>query len=307
MGSSSGQPPETGQDIRWLTDRVWQFGRRDGSVIANSIRLRPGGKIEGYSHYNESRWGLEGNTLVFYDGGGKPTCRFTTVRTVDGRIVLSGPFLPNTRITHVLREIASQQPQSAQPPGISGAPATGARGLTGTSPGLTGAVQNCVRRYLRERVLQIENEEQRRNNKPVFTHIDEWGRLLNQYITPHGKVDGNWENPTHYVWYAYNQDGARRKYGNTVEEWIKRFCLPGQAPGGTVTGAQPPGTGAATGPGIDWNKPWLNSQCRLVRRYLRERVLQIENDEQRRNNKPVFTHIDEWGRCRINILRPMER
>jgi len=69
VGSSSGQPPETGQDIRWLTDRVWQFGRGDGAVIAGGIRLRPGGKIEGYSHYNESRWGLEGNTLVFYDRG----------------------------------------------------------------------------------------------------------------------------------------------------------------------------------------------------------------------------------------------
>jgi len=116
VGSASAQAPGTDQDIRWLTDRIWQFGRGDGSVIANSIRLRPGGKIEGYSHYNESRWGLEGNTLVFYDGGGKPTCRFITVRTVSGGMVLSGPFLPNQKIIHVLREVAAQQTQSAQPP-----------------------------------------------------------------------------------------------------------------------------------------------------------------------------------------------
>ncbi len=129
----------------------------------------------------------------------------------------------------------------AQPPGTG--PAVGP-GIDWNKPWLDWRVQNCVRRYLIERVLQIENDEQRRNNKPLFTHIDEWGRLLNQYITPHGKVDGNWENPTHYVWYAYNLDGARRKYGNTVEEWIKRFCLPDQTGGRTLTSTQPSGTGA---------------------------------------------------------------
>jgi len=128
VGSASAQAPGTDGDIRWLTDRVWQFGRGDGSVIAGKIRLRSGGKIEGYSHYNESRWGLEGNTLVFYDGSGKPTCRFTTARTVDGRIVLSGPFIPNPQSSHVLSEVASQQPQSAQPPGIPGAQGTGSGG-----------------------------------------------------------------------------------------------------------------------------------------------------------------------------------
>jgi hypothetical protein len=285
---------------KWLTDRVWQFGRGDGSVIAKTIRLRPGGKIEGYSHYNESRWGMEGNTLVFYDGSGQPTCRFTTAQTVDGKVVLSGPFIPNTQISHVLREVASQQPQSSQPP-------TGAAGsgIDWNKPWLDWRVQNCVRRYLRERVLPLENEEQRRNNQPVFTHIDEWGRLLNQSITPHGTVDGNWDNPTHYVWYAYNLDNARRRYGYTVEEWIKQFCLPDQASGGAVTGGQPTGTGPAAGSGIDWNKPWLDWRVQnCVRRYLRERVLPLENEEQRRNNQPVFTHIDEWGRLLNQSITP---
>jgi hypothetical protein len=40
--------PETGQGIRWLKDRVWQFGRGDGSVIAGNIRLLAGGSIDGH-------------------------------------------------------------------------------------------------------------------------------------------------------------------------------------------------------------------------------------------------------------------
>ena len=85
----------------------------------------------------------------------------------------------------------------------------------------------------------------------------------------------------------------------------KEVLPPGQVRGGTVTGAQPPGTGATVGPGIDWNKPWLDWRVQnCVRRYLIERVLQIENDEQRRNNKPLFTHIDEWGRLLNQYITP---
>jgi hypothetical protein len=127
VGSSAGQPAEPAQDIRWLTERTWQFGRGDGSVIANSIRLRPGGKIEGYAHYNESRWALEGSTLVFYDASGKPTCRFTSVRPLDNRLVLSGPFIPDPRMTHVLREVLARQPQPSQ----------SSRPLVGGKPGPT--------------------------------------------------------------------------------------------------------------------------------------------------------------------------
>lgn len=81
----------------------WQFGRADGSVIANRIRLLPGGKIDGYYHPNEDHWGVERGVLVFYHKSGKPSCRFSSSRTENGRLVLRGPFLFNKTITHVLR------------------------------------------------------------------------------------------------------------------------------------------------------------------------------------------------------------
>ena len=117
MGSQQQPPPvwgrdtpptQTGGDAGWVVDRVWQFGRGDGSVIAKRIRLLPGGKIQGYSHSNESRWGLENNQVVFYHGNGKPSCRFTTVRTEQGKLVLSGPFLFNKQFTHVLKEVGEK-------------------------------------------------------------------------------------------------------------------------------------------------------------------------------------------------------
>ncbi len=126
----------------------------------------------------------------------------------------------------------------------SGAPtAGGVQGIDWNKPWLDWRVQNCVRRYLRERVLSMENEERRRNGQPLFTNIDEWGRFLNRNITTHGKVDGPWENPTHFVWYQYNRDESRRKYGLTVEEWVRKFCMPGM-PGGGGTGTPPVPGGA---------------------------------------------------------------
>jgi hypothetical protein len=41
------------------------------------------GTIEGYSHENESRWGLEdeGQTLVFYNQEGSPSTKFNLLKT----------------------------------------------------------------------------------------------------------------------------------------------------------------------------------------------------------------------------------
>ena len=85
-----------------LTDTIWDFVRAD----ANSpIRLDPGGRIHGYQHPNEAGWRLEGNTLVFFDQSGQATTRFTQLTRVNQHRELSGPFLPDPRIVHVLREL----------------------------------------------------------------------------------------------------------------------------------------------------------------------------------------------------------
>ncbi len=99
-------------------------------------------------------------------------------------------------------------------------------------PWLNEKVQQCTREYLQRIVLYMENEIRKWENTgraeseqmALFTSIDDWGRLLNQYITASGRVDGNWDNPTHYVWSAFNQPSASTRYGRTVEYYVKYEC-----------------------------------------------------------------------------------
>lgn len=84
---------------------VWKFGRADGSVIAARITLQPDGKIQGYYHPNEDHWGLDSGTLVFYNPSNQAITRFTKSVESDGITVLSGTFLPDPSITHVLTEV----------------------------------------------------------------------------------------------------------------------------------------------------------------------------------------------------------
>jgi hypothetical protein len=99
-------------------------------------------------------------------------------------------------------------------------------------PWLDERVRQCVREYLQNIVLYIENENIRRENaglpanrqRPLFTSIDDWGRLLNQYISTSGGVDGNWDNPTHFVWSEFNKPSAAIRYGRTVEYYCKYEC-----------------------------------------------------------------------------------
>ena len=104
----SSPPPVGGVlpiSVQELTNTVWQFGRGDGSVISKQFRLLPDGRIGGYSHPNESRWGIEGNMLVFYHSSGKHATHFTSFRKGNGRWVISGPFPFAGNGTHVLRQM----------------------------------------------------------------------------------------------------------------------------------------------------------------------------------------------------------
>jgi hypothetical protein len=100
-------PSESYPSIQSLTNKVWQFsGGSDGSmIIAERIRLLPGGGIDGYYHQNEARWGVEHGILVFYTEWGEPSCRFTSVHRKDGRIILSGKFLLEPGLIEVLTEV----------------------------------------------------------------------------------------------------------------------------------------------------------------------------------------------------------
>lgn len=88
-----------------ITKTAWHFDRGDGSTVARRIKLLPGGQIDGHSHPNQSRWGVEGKMIVFYDESGKPSTLFNTFKREDGRWIISGPFLLWGKTTHVLREL----------------------------------------------------------------------------------------------------------------------------------------------------------------------------------------------------------
>ncbi len=88
-----------------VTDKVWHFGRGDGTSLAERMRLLPNGAIAGSTHPNESRWRMEGETLVFCAANGTPTTRFEEVATEHGRVILRGRFSFDQRITHVLSEL----------------------------------------------------------------------------------------------------------------------------------------------------------------------------------------------------------
>jgi|GEM_PF-2788445 len=85
-------------------------------------------------------------------------------------------------------------------------------------------VQNGARRFLKEVVLPDW-----RRNHPHKTcsniRVDEWGRVLCRYITPTSiGVDGPWENPTHFLFYAYNSFQTQQKYGTRLTSFLRDFC-----------------------------------------------------------------------------------
>ena len=84
-------------------------------------------------------------------------------------------------------------------------------------------VQNAARRFLRQVVLPdwIQNHP---HDGCSNIRVDEWGRLLCRCIMPVGPVDGPWENPTHFLFYAYNQYQVEQYYGTTLNTFIRNYC-----------------------------------------------------------------------------------
>ena len=85
-------------------------------------------------------------------------------------------------------------------------------------------VQNCARRFLKEVVLPdwITNHPHKNCSN---IRVDEWGRLLCRYINPTQiGVDGPWENPTHFLMYAYNTFQTQQKYGIRLNTFLRDFC-----------------------------------------------------------------------------------
>lgn len=91
----------------FLTSRGWTFLHGEGDVIASDVSLDPSGRINGIGHPNESRWGIEDGTLVFFHEDGRPSTRFTEVFREAGKVVLRGRLLlteGDEEVVHVLKE-----------------------------------------------------------------------------------------------------------------------------------------------------------------------------------------------------------
>lgn len=85
-------------------------------------------------------------------------------------------------------------------------------------------VQNCARRFLKEVVLPDWVENHPHPNCSNI-RVDEWGRLLCRLITPTQiGVDGPWENPTHFLFYAYNSFQTQQYYGTRLNTFLESFC-----------------------------------------------------------------------------------
>lgn len=86
-------------------ERTWLFAREDGTVLNRRVRLLPGGGYDRGMHPNESRWEQVDGVLRFVDAGGRVTTAFDRAEVRNGRMRLSGAFLLDPSITHVLQEI----------------------------------------------------------------------------------------------------------------------------------------------------------------------------------------------------------
>jgi DUF1680 family protein len=91
-------PPE-------VVGRTFQFGRLGGPVLAERVRLREGGKVDGHAHPNEAWWGWEGGLPVLGTAEGTVTTRFVWHTRENGKMVLRGRSEVDGTIVHELREV----------------------------------------------------------------------------------------------------------------------------------------------------------------------------------------------------------
>jgi hypothetical protein len=130
-------PAGSALSVADLTARSWRFGRSDGSVVAEPVRLTAAGRMQGYSHPNEDNWALENGVLVFRNPAGQVVTRFTSVRNEGGRLVLSGPYQYDSSFQHVLTEVSVDAGMTPVQPG--------GRDYTGIAPVPGGPASGHVR------------------------------------------------------------------------------------------------------------------------------------------------------------------
>jgi DUF1680 family protein len=90
-----------------IVDKTWQFWREqpDKEILRPTVRLLANGTFDVPMHANETRWGMEGDVLVFFDASDAPSTRFSSLIMKNGRVQRSGVFLSDNSIRHVLSEV----------------------------------------------------------------------------------------------------------------------------------------------------------------------------------------------------------
>jgi len=90
-----------------MANQGFSFGRVDGSSIAKMLVLLSDRSVGGYQNDNEHSWDIVDGHLVFKSRSGDITTRFTSEEIIDGKKVLTGPFLPSgPDPLHVLTALA---------------------------------------------------------------------------------------------------------------------------------------------------------------------------------------------------------
>jgi hypothetical protein len=70
---------------RLMKGHAWTFGNMStGEVFAQALVPASGGRIQGYTHPNESAWRVKGGAVEFLAQNGAVSARFENIRQVDG-------------------------------------------------------------------------------------------------------------------------------------------------------------------------------------------------------------------------------
>jgi hypothetical protein len=93
-------------EVLLLRESFWHYSRSDGVTVCSELRLLPDGRIDGYHHFNESRWEIRKGWFCFVDGHGRVSTRFHRLEFVDDcRLRATGVYLFSTvEFNHVLTQ-----------------------------------------------------------------------------------------------------------------------------------------------------------------------------------------------------------
>ena len=81
----------------------WTFSHVGGPTVCDALTLGTDGRIEGYSHVNETAWRVDDGILLFIAADGRVSTRFDRGSLLDQRVVLEGDFLLEPSLGIVLR------------------------------------------------------------------------------------------------------------------------------------------------------------------------------------------------------------